>query len=126
MKNRIYKSLFLGISSAVAASASYALIAPGNNVNSADIDAFTNTPILIAPSSTLTNPTLSEPGLSSAVSEFKSIEHVIQSGESLSSIFSKLNLSKSDLYQIINANDAGKEFVAIASGKTLQVKTNNT
>lgn len=123
MKNRIYKSLFLGISSAVVASASYALIAPENKVSSADIDAFTNNVLVINPPTPVTNQFVFEPTESIEVAEFKSIEHIIQSGENLSSIFSKLNLSKSDLHEIIHANEAGREFATIASGKTLQVKT---
>ena len=125
MKNRIYKSLFLGIGSAVVATASYALIAPENKVNSADIDAFTNNALVVAPL-TLTEKFIYESGDREKSSRLKSIEHVIKPGESLSSIFSKLNLSKSDLYRIVHANETGRQFTTIASGKTLLIKTTPT
>ncbi|MGR9046791.1 MAG: peptidoglycan DD-metalloendopeptidase family protein [Gammaproteobacteria bacterium] len=126
MKNRIYKSLFLGISSAVVASASYALIAPENKVSSADIDAFTHHTFLITQPNAIDDQLLFEPEKGLETAEFNSIEHIIQSGESLSTIFSKLNLSKSDLHQIIHANEAGRQLTSIASGKTLHVKTTST
>lgn len=122
MKNRIYKSLFLGIGSAVVASASYALISPENKVKSADINAFIKDPFF----SGSTNPLYDHFAFDFeelVTPQFRSIEHVIKRGESLSMIFSKFNLDKSDLYQIIHASEAGKEFTAISSGKTLQLKT---
>ncbi|MEQ1531909.1 MAG: peptidoglycan DD-metalloendopeptidase family protein [Methylococcales bacterium] len=52
------------------------------------------------------------------------ILHRIRPGETIFSIFSKLNLSQLELEQIINANDAGKQFEEITPGNTLLVKTN--
>lgn len=126
MKNRIYKSLFLGISSAVVASASYALITPESKVRSADINAFTNNAFLIGTNNPFNDQfafNFDELGESS---DFRSIEHIIERGENLSTIFSKLHLNKSDLHQIIHANEAGREFAMISSGKTLQVKTTHS
>lgn len=54
------------------------------------------------------------------------VNHEIQPGENLSSIFSTLNLSKTELDQIVNANHAGKQFADISVGNTLQVKTNQS
>jgi len=52
------------------------------------------------------------------------INHEIQAGENLSTIFSSLNLNKADLSQIINTNDDAKQFANISAGKFLQLKTN--
>lgn len=123
MKNRIYKSLFLGISSAVVASASYALITPENKVRSADISLFSDNTLLIGPNNPVNDQFTFNFAERDQSPEFKSIEHLIQNGENLSTIFSKLHLNKSDLHQIIHANEAGREFAMISSGKTLQVKT---
>lgn len=105
------------------ASASYALITPENKVRSADINAFTNNAFLIGSMNPLNDQFTIDYEDNSESSEFRSIEHIIERGESLSTIFSKLNLNKSDLHQIIHANEAGREFTMISSGKTLQVKT---
>ncbi len=55
--------------------------------------------------------------------EFKLLTHKIAKGESLSTIFSKLNLSKKDLHAIIHANELGKQFASIRPGKNLIVTT---
>lgn len=52
------------------------------------------------------------------------ILHRIRPGETIFTIFSKLNLSRLDLDQIINANEAGKEFENLIPGNTLELKTN--
>lgn len=54
------------------------------------------------------------------------INHKIQPGENLSSIFAALNLNKADLSQIINSNDDAKQFANISSGKFLQLKINQS
>ena len=126
MKNKIYKSLLLGISSAVVASASYALITPANKVKSADIDLFSNNRFFLQRANTFDNGFGLDENKSDESSEFNSIEHIIKSGENLSSIFSKLNLSKSDLHKIIRSDKKGKEFKTITSGKTLEVTTTRT
>ncbi|PKM10784.1 MAG: peptidase M23 [Gammaproteobacteria bacterium HGW-Gammaproteobacteria-3] len=126
MKNRIYKSLFLGIGSAVVASASYALIALQTETNSADISVFTQNATLIQP----TNPIEKQldAGLKKITgsAEPALIKHTIKRGESLSSIFSTLDLSKADLHKIIHANATGKQFTQISFGKTLQLKIDNS
>ena len=51
-------------------------------------------------------------------------EHKIKSGESLSAIFSKNKLNKSDLHKIIHANDIGPQFATIQPGKSLLIGHN--
>lgn len=51
-------------------------------------------------------------------------EHKIQSGESLSAIFSSNDLSKLDLHNIIHANDISAQFAAIRPGKSLMIGHN--
>ena len=53
-------------------------------------------------------------------------EHKIKQGESLSVIFSKNKLSKSDLHKIVHANDIGPQFAAIRAGKSLMIGLNIT
>ena len=105
------------------ASASYALIAPENKVNSADIDVFTDSAMLIAPPHSFSGQFNYASEEKIEATELKSIEHVIQSGESLSSIFSKLNLNKSDLHQILQTKEAAQQFAEITTGKKLKLKT---
>lgn len=125
MKNRIYKSLFLGISTAIVATASFALISPDNakpssksttlaipNIHTAPTSSAIDTPIII-PLETVSTP------------ELNTVTHEVKKGESLSAIFSKLDLSKTDLHQIIHANELGKQFAAITPGKELVAKTNS-
>jgi murein DD-endopeptidase MepM/ murein hydrolase activator NlpD len=118
VKNRFYKSLFLGISSAAITSASYALMTPLDDTESALID-----PVIFSNQDKLNTITLFNPSLdldllnpqNSADQQF--IEHIIKSGESLSSIFARHNLKIDDLHQI------GKQFKKITSGKTLKLTT---
>jgi len=51
-------------------------------------------------------------------------KHEIKRGESLSLIFSKNNLSKSDLHKIVHANEIGPQFAAISPGKNLLIGLN--
>jgi len=51
-------------------------------------------------------------------------KHEIKRGESLSLIFSKNNLSKSDLHKIVHANEIGPQFAAISPGKDLLIGLN--
>ncbi|HIF54995.1 MAG TPA: peptidase M23, partial [Methylococcaceae bacterium] len=52
---------------------------------------------------------------------FKILSHQIKAGESISSIFSALDVSRTDLHKIIHANKLGEQFASIAPGKTLQL-----
>ncbi len=114
MKNRIIKSLLIASSSVLAAGGSYALISPkqdyqpdsvlGTTLDSNKISASANA----APLSNKANRAV-----------FEEIHHTIQSGESLSSIFHRLDLKLSDLNKILYAPEKGKRFAAIKSGAEL-------
>ncbi len=127
MKNRIYKSIFLGISSAIVATASFALISPENTH-----PGYSSSPLdlpKIQPASDLqaslpktTNPIITTSETIS-IPAFKTDIHKIKKGESLSAIFNKLGLSKTDLHHIIHANELGKQFASITPGKELIAKT---
>ncbi|KAF3979937.1 MAG: peptidoglycan DD-metalloendopeptidase family protein [Methylococcales symbiont of Iophon sp. n. MRB-2018] len=55
--------------------------------------------------------------------ESKILTHHIKQGESISTIFSSLNLSKVDLHKVIHANDLGRQFASISPGKILYINT---
>ncbi len=125
MKNKSYKTLFLGVSFAVVATASYALISPN------DIETDFNNSVLAIPaiesepaSISVNNPVLAKLEPITAT-QFKELTHKVKKGESLSTIFSKLDLSKSDLHHIIHANDLGKQFASISPGKHLVANTDS-
>jgi len=123
VKNKIYKSLFLGISTAVVASASYALISP----ESTETDPNKIALAIPAIQTHASAPALNSPVISATATiqppEIITINHQVKSGESLSTIFSALDLSKSDLHNIIHANEHGKLFAAISPGKYLVADT---
>ncbi len=131
MNNRPYKSLILGIGTAIVATASYALISPKN----AETD-FNSTPlsipaILPEPATpAIEQPVISSsetiaPELKTANPNANQISHKIKPGESISTIFSKLDLNKTDLHNIIRANELGKQFASIRPGKELLVSTDS-
>ena len=131
MNNRPYKSLILGIGTAIVATASYALISPKN----AETD-FSSTPlsipaILPEPATpAIEQPVISSsetiaPELKTANPNANQISHKIKPGESISTIFSKLDLNKTDLHNIIRANELGKQFASIRPGKELLVSTDS-
>jgi len=111
VKNRLSKSVILGVFSAIAASASYALIAPSKTEFKADSAFYLHI-----------KPIIDEIAVEKPIKPRPlQQDYVIQSGESLSGIFSKLNLSKAALYQII-ADKNGKQFANITAGKILKIK----
>lgn len=119
MNNKIYKSLFLSISTAIAASGCYALITPEKAAS--DFDNNSLAIPAIQPLASLPNinkPVVSQPQAVAKV-EINTISHTIMDGDSLSGIFSKLDLNNQDLHNIINANELGKQFASIRPGKNL-------
>jgi len=123
VKNKIYTSLFLGISAAIVATTSYALISAKNTEPD-----FNNATLAIpAMHAKVSTPAISSPILATndlkPLAQITTINHKIKSGESLSTIFSALDLSKSDLHSIIHANELGKQFASISTGKHLIVDT---
>jgi len=124
VKKKPYKSLILGIGTAVAATASYALITPKSteatfNSASLSIPAILPEPAILS----VNQPVISKPEITEP--ELKTVSHKITRGESLSTIFSKLDLSKIDLHNVIHANKLGKQFASIRPGKELLVSTNS-
>lgn len=114
MKNRFHKSLFLGLTTAIAASASYALITPLNTEASINANTIAPPSIYDATAEFLsdTTPEIQYP---------LSIDYQVKNGESLSTIFSKFELSKATLHTITES-ETGQGFVDLDVGDTLQIK----
>ncbi len=120
MKNKLYKSVALSISCAIAATASYALITPEphqeKEINPKPITS------LIAPEASVLNitpPVIPELDSPPETEKAKKITYKIKSGDNLSVIFSKLNLSHSELHAILDANDLANQFANIKPGKSI-------
>ena len=124
MKNSKSKSLLLGFTAALAATAGFALKIPGIAEQTVAQPQRTVALAIPAAKPAVVQPT-PEPKQESkpAPAKFKVINHEIKSGENLAKIFAKLDLDKKTLHRIIHTNDTGKEFANIAAGKILQVKT---
>ncbi len=115
MNNRILKSALLGACTVAVAGASYGLIPQKtfedirrqeqDRLISSKINQYTN---YIEPT-----PLVSEEDIS------EELEHTIQSGENLSSIFSEMDLSREDLHKIVHANATGKMFADVEPGRDL-------
>ncbi|WP_031433566.1 OapA family protein [Methylomarinum vadi] len=131
MKNKLFKSLLLGSSTIVAAGACYALISPISSSNDNESSTETsilatsakpqiNNPLILDDSAALEN--TPKETLSASSQNLKEINHTVKRGESLSTIFSALNLSKTDLHKIIHANEIGKLFASITPGKEIVAK----
>lgn len=115
VNNRILKSALLGACTVAVAGASYGLIPQKtfedirrqeqDRLISSKINQYTN---YIEPT-----PLVSEEDIS------EELEHTIQSGENLSSIFSEMDLSREDLHKIVHANATGKMFADVEPGRDL-------
>lgn len=114
MKINTYKLFLLAFSTAIAASASYAMLSPKSKQTDFNYVEVSNSEILAAINK-----------LEGTASGLKPQEfiHEIKKGESLSTIFSDFEFSRVDLHQIIHANALGKQFATIVPGKTLIAKT---
>jgi len=128
VKNSTFKSLLLGTSTLVLASACYALLSPTID-NSSQLSTETSV-IARAAIPEINDPVIAQSDVTDAKNiitaqpKVKEIVHTIKSGESLSTIFSQLNLSKTALHKIIHANATGKQFASISPGKNLVAKIN--
>ncbi len=112
---------FLGLSTAIAATASYALISPENSSPEYNSAILTLPAIYSEPASlAINNPVITTLD-TTAEPEFRTIIYEIKEGDSLSEIFAKLELDPSDLNKIISVNDLGKQFAAISTGRKLIV-----
>lgn len=114
MKNKIYKSFFLGLSSAIVATASYALIRPP--VTTDTISVLKNNSVFTSALSEQTAEILVTPSIEKAP---RVLFHTIQNGENLATIFSQLGLRQTDLHRIISETEKGKQFAAISPNKEL-------
>lgn len=110
MKNRILKTVLLSTCTVVAASASYGLI-PHNKLE--DPKTLEQEKLI---SSKINEYTNYEAGFPEA-SFSQDLEHTVKSGESLSTIFSTLNLSRVDLHKIIHTNATAKQFADVSPGQ---------
>ncbi|NOQ36865.1 MAG: peptidoglycan DD-metalloendopeptidase family protein [Methylococcaceae bacterium] len=117
MKNKLYQSLFLGITSAIAASASYALITPRNVEIQASVSSLA-TPSIYEETANFLGHTAE---LEQPIRPRK-IDHVIQSGENLSSIFPLYGLDNNTLDKITKANEIGARFADLAVDKILKIE----
>lgn len=120
VKSRILKSVLLGCCTVVAASASYAIISHKDLEERKVKD---QEQLITAKLSEYTNYQSPELRLDSGEIS-QDLEHKVKAGESLSSIFSELNLSREDLHKIIHANSVGKLFAEVLPGKDLTVTLN--
>jgi murein DD-endopeptidase MepM/ murein hydrolase activator NlpD len=66
----------------------------------------------------------SQPIETSQSNVYKTLTHLVKKGESISSIFSVLDLSKLDLHNVTHSNELGKQFASIAPEKSLYITTN--
>jgi murein DD-endopeptidase MepM/ murein hydrolase activator NlpD len=125
VNNKTNITFILSISAAIVVIASSTFILTGPS------GASTDKSVLAIPAihPTASNLTINTPVISNAINEAEvkdiSLVHKINKGESLSTIFSKLDLSKRDLHAIIHANKLGKQFASIRPGKNLTAITNS-
>ena len=115
MINLIPKSIVLGTCTTIIAGACYALIPTNSEIAARNpASATTKNGILIAES--VTDKIATKP-------DFTVIDHLIKPGESLSVIFSKLDIDSLELHKIIHSNSIGKQFASILPGKILRFET---
>ena len=118
MKN--YNILIFGISAAIVASASYALIAPESD-KAIEIKALE---VPAPEASNQSEPVVAQKStLPAKETPLNTKHYTIQNGDSLSIIFAKFDINESTLYEITHANDLGIEFASITPGKSLEIKT---
>lgn len=116
MKNKSYRLLFIGISAALITSVSCAILALGG-LEPVDpiVTRLALPPVKLKPIISSTNNAIQHV----AEPNFSSLTHTIKSGENLATIFSKLNLSKAELYKVTHAGTLGKQFSTIDSERKL-------
>ena len=115
VQSRLLKSAILGAYTVVAAGASYGLI-PHKNLEehrTFEQDRLITTMINQYTHYVEPAPLIPESDIS------EELEHTVKSGENLSSIFSKMDLSREDLHKILHANATGKMFADVEPGRDL-------
>ncbi|SHE19666.1 OapA family protein [methanotrophic endosymbiont of Bathymodiolus puteoserpentis (Logatchev)] len=129
--------LILGLVCAILATASYAFFSVKSTSSTLDEIALTipdittniEQPIKLPDTNNTLLETSTTPSKASHKPSMQSLstvwqEHKIKPGESLSAIFSKNKLSKSDLHKIVHANNIGSQFATIRAGKSLMIGLN--
>ena len=118
MKNRMLKMVLLSTCTVVVASASYGLIQNDLLDEKRTLDQEQ----LI--SSRISQFTQHQPSSQVLDSIGEELEHTVQSGENLSSIFSAMELEAVDLHKIVHANQMGKQFSNVEPGQNIVVTVN--
>ncbi len=127
MKNRLYQSLFLGITSAIAASASYALITPQNE-KQAKMESLATTiaaiPSIYDTTSDFIEQAIQLEQLANLEAPLKPqiIHHTIQEDESFASILSLYDIDKKTFRQITRTNKIGARFKQLKPHTTLTLE----
>lgn len=119
VKKQTYKFLFLGIAITIIASGCYSLISPKNTTPYLANDTLNAPVVLTQEPPPINSPVISSIETEAPLPQLITISHVIENGDSLSSIFSSLDLSRVDLHKIIHTNTLGKQFANIKPGKEL-------
>ncbi len=116
MKYRIYSSLILGVCSAAVATASFALIRKDTNHH--------ELPPLASNQSISKNIEAERSNLIATEAADNLIQYnwIIEPGDSLSLIFSKLGLNKEDLHNVLHANKNNEIFKSLRTGKKIRAK----
>ncbi len=121
VNKRLFKNLILIISVLFTITACYTLISP--DTDSASDNQLVENVMLEASTPDIDAPVVnSDIDLSSQKPELTQVSHTIKPGQTLSSIFSSLELDNKDLHKIIHSNDTGKLFASIRPGKQLVAK----
>ncbi len=121
VSKRLFKNLILIVSVLFTITACYTLISP--DMDSSSSDQLAESVMLEASTPDIQAPVVNiEIDQDIQASDLTTVSHIIKSGQTLSSIFSSLELNSNDLLQIINANDTGKLFASIRPGKQLVAK----
>lgn len=121
MKTKLYQSLFLGITSAIAASASYALITPQNETQ-ASMENLATTAVAIPSIYETTANFLGHTAELEQPIKPRYIEHQIQTNETLSSIFPLYNINSATLRKITTANKIGARFANLTVNNILIIE----
>lgn len=120
MSNPRYKPLFWGFSTLFALAICYLLLFPATPKAQPSVIALA----IPKPSPSPAANSLEQAALR-PITKNTTLTHKIKPNESLSTIFAKLDLSRTDLHNIIHTKPFGSQFAAVAVGKTLNITLNS-
>jgi murein DD-endopeptidase MepM/ murein hydrolase activator NlpD len=129
VKNRLSRSLFLGITSAIAASASYALMTPQNEKQAKmESLAITAIPSIYDTTVDFIEQTITLDSLAELEGPIRPriIHHNIQEEDSLTSILALYNIDKKSLRKITTANKIGERFEQLKPQTTITLELDKT